>query len=440
MRRILQASVRTQIALLTMALAIAVTIISISAEPFVPGRFDKGMQIGILAGRIDTIVGEFQEAKTAGEEENVIERARRKGLHVERATRDQLAQAAALDTSAAASLRQHLDVGIFHDPAHFFNSDLQQQVYVSGDAEKGLAFALPEFLPSRWILPAVMVSLAQIVLPAALLAYLCAWIISRPLVRFAAAAERTSMDDAMQEPFRAEGASEIRSLATSLNVMRKRVLNLIAARTRMLTSISHDLRTPLTRLRMRAERCEKSELKQQMLRDIEMLAGMIDESLGYLSNSIEETRKVELSSLLQKVADDFVDTGVAVTFEGPRRLAYECKPRSMSRAVSNLIDNASRLATQIDVTLAREDNGTVVITVADNGPGLTDDLKKQVLEPFFKADEARPVSKGSGFGLGFPIVHAIITTSHGGAFELIDREPVGLVAVIKLPPTSSNRH
>ncbi|MDE1995030.1 MAG: sensor histidine kinase, partial [Rhizobiaceae bacterium] len=135
---------------------------------------------------------------------------------------------------------------------------------------------------------------------------------------------------------------------------------------------------------------------------------------------------------------DFADTGVNINFDGPRRLTHECKPRSISRAVSNLVENASRVATKIDIVLVAEADGTAVITVADDGPGLSDELKDQVLEPFFKADESRPVTKGSGFGLGLSIAYAIITNGHGGTFDLIDRNPTGLAIIIKLPIISAD--
>ncbi|EEF27010.1 sensory transduction histidine kinase, putative [Ricinus communis] len=219
--------------------------------------------------------------------------------------------------------------------------------------------------------------------------------------------------------------------------MRKRIRELVAGRTRMLTSISHDLRTPLTRLRMRTERCEQADLRQQMLRDIDVLSGMINESLAYLGGELEALKKVELSSLLQTVTDDFADTGIEVTFAGPRRLPYICRPRALSRAISNLIDNASRHAGRIDLTLAEDEDGSVVITVADNGPGIADDLKPKVLEPFFKADKARsPSGNGGGFGLGLSIAHGIITIGHRGSFELRDSRPSGLAVVIRLPANS----
>ncbi|MFK0161200.1 ATP-binding protein [Rhizobium sp. NPDC090279] len=397
------------------------------------------MDIGVLAGRIQTITEAFEAARTAAARDDVLAEAGNSGLQVQQAAPGQPVEAAVSRRDIPSAIRGLLSIDPFHNPATIFQTGGSATLPVSVGEHGFLLFRMPPSLAEQGIFSAIVTGLGLILIPAVILAFICAWMIGRPLVRFAAAAERVSMDDGLDEPFRAEGAAEIRSLAASLNTMRRRVLDLAGQRTRMLTSISHDLRTPLTRLRMRTERCEPQELRDQMLKDIEMLASMIDDSLAYLSNTLEARRKVELSSLLQTLTDDFADTGANVTFNGPRRLTYECKPRSISRAVSNLIDNASRVATKIDVTLATEADGTVVITVADDGPGLSDQLKGQVLEPFFKADESRPLVKGSGFGLGLPIAHGIITIGHGGTFELLDRSTGGLAVIMRLPGVPTDK-
>ncbi len=333
-----------------------------------------------------------------------------------------------------AAIRKRLDPNLFLEPNLFFRSSGDAHLIVAISADRGLAFRLPSFAAAKWILPAVIGTLVLILVPTAVLALVSAWLIGRPIVRFAAAAERIAIDEALDEPFQAEGTAELRSLAGSLNVMRNRVRELMEARTSMLTSISHDLRTPLTRLRMRAERCQDDDLRQKMLKDIEMLSGMIDESLAYLDGTLETTKKVELSSLLQTVTSDYLDVGVQVQFKGPRRLIYDCKPRSISRAVSNLIDNASRHASHVAVLLTQAPDGAVIISVADDGPGISEELKSKVLEPFFKADKARTATSGAGFGLGLAIARGIVTKGHGGTFELRDRNPHGLAIIMRLPP------
>ncbi|ENN89755.1 putative transmembrane two-component sensor histidine kinase transcriptional regulatory protein [Rhizobium freirei PRF 81] len=435
MRWLSQSSVRTQIAILTALLAAVVTTIAAGTEPFVRSRFDKGVEVGLFAGRIETITKEFALSTDKTQGDAVLSRFRAQGVNVWRAAGEQTADPPVTARDIPAAVRRLLDYNIFFDPYGFMGWNNPKTLTVSA-GDGSLVFALPEFSTTRWILPAVFGKLVLIIVPAAVLAILTAWLIGRPIVDLAIAAERVRSDDELDEPFEVSGSAELRSLATSLNLMRKRVRELMAGRTRMLTSISHDLRTPLTRLRMRAERCDRAELRQQMLRDIDVLSSMINESLAYLGGEVEALKKVELSSLLQTVTDDFADTGIDVTFTGPRRLPYICKPRALSRAVSNLIDNASRHAGSIDLALVEEEDGSVVITVADNGPGIADELKLQVMEPFFKADKARSTSKNSGFGLGLSIAHGIITVGHRGSFELRDRKPHGLAVVIRLPANS----
>ncbi|CAN7699107.1 ATP-binding protein [Rhizobium sp. LjRoot258] len=437
MKSLRQASIRTQIAVLTAVLAVTVTILGTFAEPFLNGRFEKGLQIGLVAGHIQEVVTDYQNAATPDQQAFVIARARSSGVDVLAEPATSANAATPTPMELAVQVRDLLDNNIFHDPGAVIHSGDQKQLHVRAGTES-LVFAMPVFSPSKWIFPAMVKTLALILIPTAILASLSAWLIGRPIVRFAAAAELLTTDDALDEPFQAQGASELRSLATSLNVMRDRIRELVAARTRMLTSISHDLRTPLTRLRMRAERCEQPELRQQMLNDLEVLAAMVDESLAFLNSTIETTRKVELSSLLQTVADDFSDTGVDVSFVGPRRLTCECKPRAIARAVSNVVDNASRHARKIEIALAEQEDA-VQITVSDDGPGLSDKLKEQVMEPFFRADKSRSTSKGGGgFGLGLPIAHGIVTKGHGGVFQLSDRQPHGLVVTMWLPRAPRN--
>jgi signal transduction histidine kinase len=205
----------------------------------------------------------------------------------------------------------------------------------------------------------------------------------------------------------------------------------------MLSGVGHDLRTPLTRLRMRAERSGEPELRSLMLTDIATLSFMIDECLAYFkdASTAEADRKVDISSLLQTIATDFSDMGIDVSFTGPRRLAFICKPQALTRAITNLVDNASRYAKQVEIDLRESDDGGIKISVGDNGPGLTDEAKAKVLEPFFKVDKSRQISAkgGSGLGLGLPIAKGIVTKAHNGQLTLLDRKPTGLVVVIDLP-------
>lgn len=441
MKYLRRASIRAQILFLATLLVILVSVVASTTEPFIYGRHDRGLEIGLLAGRIEGIVDRFGEAHSPEEELTVLAAAERLGLSVARISADRPPRrgetVAAFPGEILPSLRLALDGDFFHVLRHVFDREIQPPpLIVKVDRDRALAFSLPAFPRSLWFFPAVASGILKIVIPLGLLAFFSSWLITRPLTRFAAAAERASTDAGLAEPFAAEGAAEVRSLAASLNVMRSRILEMAQSRTRMLSSISHDLRTPLTRLRMRAERCEEPELQRKMLGDLSMLDSMIDEALAFLTDPLHNvpSRKVDLSSLLQTIATDFSEAGIDVGYSGPRRLKYMCKPQALTRAVTNLVENASRYATKIEIELQEAGERGVFIRVKDNGPGLTDDLKARVLEPFFKADEARTTGAGGGFGLGLPTAEGIVRKGHGGSLTLLDGRQGGLVVEISLPP------
>ncbi|WP_412065900.1 sensor histidine kinase [Rhizobium sp. SYY.PMSO] len=439
MNRLRRASIRTQVLVLALLLVVLVSAVAATTEPFVYGRHDKGVEIGLMAGRIERLVDQYRAARTTAEERVALSLAPHYGFAVEAIGVDQIPVAdreEARSGDLAKRARAALETEFANELRHLFDKkSTVTPLAVLVDDQRALLFQLPVFAPSLWFYPAVASGTLKIVIPLIVLAYLSSWLIIRPVARFAAAAELASADDRLEHPFVAEGPSEIRSLAASLNVMRSRILQMAESRTRMLSSISHDLRTPLTRLRMRVERCEPPELQRKMLDDLTVLDSMINESLAFLTNASHkvQSRKVDLSSLLQTIATDFSETGTDVRFSGPRRLKYICKPESMTRAISNLVENASRYATQVDIELEDAGDRGICVRVCDNGPGLSDELKVKVMEPFFKADAARTSGTGGGFGLGLPTAEGMIRKGHGGAMTLRDRKPHGLIIDIILP-------
>jgi len=440
-RSLRAASIRKQLIVLAILLVVLVSTVAAVSDPFIYGRHDKGIEIGLFSGRLEMILDEFARSQTAEEEETVLRFAEHLGMSVQRISPQQasITYERGAPNELVGRVRELTEYGFVKTALRAFEGDDEPEwLAIKVDDRRALSFRMPAF-PSRvWFAPAVASGLLKIVIPLVLLAYFGSWLITEPLVRFAAAAKRASMDDNSDEPFKLEGASEIRSLAASLNTMQTRIQHMLRDRTRVLRAISHDLRTPLTRLRMRAERSNEPDLRRLMLADIETLGSMIDESLAFLDNTPEQPRNVDLSSLLQTISTDFSDTGVVVTFVGPRRLTYICKPQAMTRAVSNLIDNARRYAENIEVELQQAQNGGVKIRVSDDGPGLPDSLKEKVLEPFFKADQARQSgAKRGGFGLGLSIAQGIVKTGHQGTLRLLDREPNGLIVEIDLPPVKS---
>ncbi|NTJ65385.1 HAMP domain-containing protein [Agrobacterium rhizogenes] len=439
MKRLRRASLRKQLFFLAIVLVALVSTIATVSEPFIYGRHDKGLEIGLFAGRVEMVLEQFGRSRTPQEENKALAFAERLGLSVQRAPTDQASMTYQLDMPSndiLFAVRELINDGFLMSLKNAFDGDPEPgKLTIKIDDGRALSFQMPKFPTRVWLAPAVASGILKIVIPLILLAYLGSWLITQPLTRFAAAARHASMDDNSGEPFTAEGASEIRSLAASLNTMQSRIQAMLRDRTVMLRAISHDLRTPLTRLRMRAERSNEPDLRNLMLADITTLAAMIDAALGFLDNTPEQARNIDLSSLLQTIVSDFADTGVDVTYTGPRRLAYICMPQGMTRAVSNLVDNASRYAQRVEVRLEKNSDGGVGIFVSDNGPGLPDALKEKVLEPFFKADTARQTgTKSGGFGLGLSVVLGIVTKAHKGTLGLRDNEPSGLIVEINLPP------
>lgn len=230
------------------------------------------------------------------------------------------------------------------------------------------------------------------------------------------------------------GPREIAQVAEALNDMRTRIRALLDDRTRMLTAISHDLRTPLTRLRLRAERVADEDMREGMLHEIARVTRMLDETLDYLRQDVrsEGASRIDLPSLLQTICAEFADVGHAVSYEGPTRLTIRCRPSALTRAISNVVDNAVKHGSRVTIGLRTSDSGTVEIDVADDGPGIPASLRDRVFDPFFKGDDARNPAKRSGFGLGLSIARDVVR-GHGGEIDLLDRTPHGLIVRMSMP-------
>jgi signal transduction histidine kinase len=265
-------------------------------------------------------------------------------------------------------------------------------------------------------------------------ALLLIWAIRRlvsPLSRFAAAVDRFGThghEAALEE----EGPTEIRQAAGAFNRMRERILRLIEDRTRMLMAVSHDLRTPLTRLRLRVDELAEEAPKRRMLEDIALMDVSIASAISYVreGGTAEALEMADLPSLVGTICDQFEDAGHPIAYEGPRRLTVRCLPVALGRAVANLIDNAVKFGASVTVRLEATGAKDVSIEVEDDGPGIPDAEKILVLEPFYRTDAAR--RNVSGFGLGLAIALAV-TKHHAGTLTLHDRSPRGLRARLTIP-------
>lgn len=256
--------------------------------------------------------------------------------------------------------------------------------------------------------------------------------ITAPLARFASAAEEFSIDRD-PSPLREEGPEEVRTAARALNRLRDRIHAMFADRTRMLAAVGHDLRTPITRMRLRVEFIEDETLRAQLTRDLAHMDAMVQGALSYLRDAkhSEQHAAFDLSSLLQTVADEFADMGHDIRYEGPRQVVAIGHPQQFERALTNLAENAVRYGQQTVIRLRQED-GASVIEVADDGPGIPEADRQRLLEPFMRGDDARGRLGSEGFGLGLSIAQAVIA-GHRGSLTLAENSPRGLLVRITLP-------
>jgi signal transduction histidine kinase len=290
--------------------------------------------------------------------------------------------------------------------------------------------------------PTEMPVLRMITLPLVVtLLFLCtgiagmsAWVVWRvigPLRRLSAKADAFGQEVAVAA-IAEDGPLEIRRVTRAFNLMQERIARSMHDRTRMLAAISHDLRTPLTRMRLQLEMSDPNDMREKMLRNLGLMQSMVSSALTFLSGSFdeEERERLDLAALLLTLRDEFEEAGYAVHYEGPERLEFFCRPNAIARAVTNLVENACHFGTKTTIKLATS-RQAIIINVEDDGPGIPEDRKPDVIEPFVRLDPSRSARPGS-VGLGLSIVQEIVKAHHG-TLKLVDRIPCGLVACMEFP-------
>ncbi len=285
--------------------------------------------------------------------------------------------------------------------------------------------------PVRPWLPAwTLLTFAVVFLP--LVFFWAAWVLSRQLNKFARAAEDFSLEG-RHEPLPESGPEEIQQVARALNRMRDRIAGLLSDRTRMLSAIGHDLRTPITRLRLRAEFVEDEHTRLDFLKDLDRMNRMVNSALTYIRDGLDSEKpvSVDLPALLRTVSDNFIDVGEQVSYEGEAHLNVVARPDALVRAVENLIENALKYGSQAVLRIGRKNAATIFIEVEDDGVGIAESQRQAMLEPFVRGDAARN-SQAGGFGLGLSITASIART-HGGSLVLESGRMGGLLARLELP-------
>jgi len=254
---------------------------------------------------------------------------------------------------------------------------------------------------------------------------------TKPLQQLAQAADNLGQDlDAPSLP--ETGSAELRTAAQAFNRMRDKIKRLIDERSRALAAVSHDLRTPLTRLRLRSELIDDERLREQMSADLDAMAQMIDATLDYLRGlrDSEPVRPIDIDALLESLAEDSAALGRPIGIEGKAWSSYPGRLSALRRGIQNLIDNAFKYGTAPRLRI--EDSPDVLrVIVEDEGPGIPPEALARVTEPYYRPDAARASSTG-GVGLGLSIVKDVALL-HGGELRIANRPQGGVQAILELP-------
>ena len=257
---------------------------------------------------------------------------------------------------------------------------------------------------------------------------------TKPLQRLAQAAD-TLGSDLDAPPLAEAGPAETRRAAQAFNRMQARIKRLVDERARALAAVSHDLRTPLTRLRLRTELVGDDTLREQMAADLDSMAAMIDATLDYLRGlqDSEAVRKIDINALLQSLAEDAAVLGKAISVAGIAQAPYSGRLSALRRALQNLIDNAIKYGHGAAIRI-EDDETALRLFVEDDGPGIAPDELARVTEPYYRPDASRSRETG-GVGLGLSIA-SDIALLHGGELQLANRPQGGLRATLVLPRTA----
>lgn len=256
--------------------------------------------------------------------------------------------------------------------------------------------------------------------------------ITRPLSNLARAAD--AVGRSVRHPrLIEEGASEIRDATRAFNAMQDRLLRYLDSRTRVLAAMSHDLKTPLTRLRLRVESVSDPDLRDRFGSDLDEMESLVHGALGLFKGLDDDEifESVDVNALLHTLQTEFTEMGAQVLVSGQALTPVAVKPRALKRCLTNLVENAVKFGSKADLIV--EDGVTLVIRVRDDGPGIPMDCLEQVFEPFFRLESSRSRDTG-GTGLGLTIARDV-AQAHGGTLILNNLPERGLEAVLTIPRT-----
>ncbi|ORM73187.1 two-component sensor histidine kinase, partial [Pantoea wallisii] len=287
-------------------------------------------------------------------------------------------------------------------------------------------------------MPAIARWLPLVLIGQLLLLLCCAWLavrqVVRPFMRFTQAVDALKPAASNAQLMAENGPDEVQQAARAFNAMQLRIQEHLKARAQILAAISHDLQTPITRMKLRVEMAEQPELRDKLLSDLDNMSRLVREGIAYARSSevLEEKRQsVSLNALLDSVVCDYQDVGKAVNFVPcTGHDTFAVRPQALRRIMTNLIDNALKFGGEAEVELCSPQGDSVEIRVRDNGPGIPEEALQAVLEPFYRVESSRNRHTG-GTGLGLAIATQLVSQM-AGSLQLRNRAAGGLEACIIL--------
>ena len=277
----------------------------------------------------------------------------------------------------------------------------------------------------------LFLNLTLLVLLLVIVLYVAARNITRPLSDLARAADSVGRDRHPAAQLAERGARELRDAARAFNTMQDRLHRYLDSRTRVLAAMSHDLKTPLTRLRLQVEALDNLPMQARIGRELDEMESMVREALSLFRglDDGEPPTETDVDELLAQIAEEFADMGAAVTVSGRALWPFTGKPQALKRCLTNLIANAVKFGTRAEVHI--EDGADLIVRVRDHGPGIPEAELERVFEPFYRLESSRNRDSG-GTGLGLSIARDI-AQAHGGSLRLANAAGGGLEATLRLP-------
>ena len=327
------------------------------------------------------------------------------------------------------SLRRELKSAFGNNNYWFNTSKFKNAVEIKIKSNKEvIEFLVPKNMVST---SSVRLFLLWTTLPSILLIFIALIFLknqTKPLVKLAKAAERFGKGDYVND-FRASGSLEIRKAAFEFDRMAKRINRHLNQRAEMLSGISHDLRTPLTRLKLQLAMLSQKNLSEKMSRDIDEMEKMLNDYLQFAKTQIQEsTSKIDLVAIFNSIKNQFNNEKLIIYSNDS--VKFEGRPIALKRSFSNVVQNGLTYGNHVYVNVQKR-NARALITIEDDGPGIPEDQYKNVFKPFFRLDKSRSLNQ-SGVGLGLAIVEDVIN-SHGGNIQLGKSKHNGLLVKIFLP-------